>query len=499
MRNIFKGIIISALCGTALCTNVYADKLSNSGPAANPITGHMNIVGEVDGKEAARVATIFILQPNTVLDNTENGIDNNCLYVNSADVDFDGGYEFEFDFNPILSQDSKLPVYIVCGENIYNYTYTYKTWDEIKELFNSIRNKNVVYTQLEEFFDTLGTDFSEYQHTSYQAELVENINSLSGVTDDENGIALIKDCIKNTKEELGLLKDLPNQSNWAEVKSKISEIATYSGLEFLYKNSNSEKVCKELMSLMQNGKVFYSAKELQTEFDNLVKKYPQNSTTQIGGGGGGGGGSSSGGGSSTSVILPITPSAEKPSTGNSDLKFDDLPKSHWAYDAVEYLCKEGYAKGVSERSYEPERNITREEFVKLAVCAFGIYNEDLKADFEDTDANEWYSPYIASAKKDGLVKGISDTTFGVGQYIKRQDMAVILYNGLKKHGYQFSGEQVQFDDDESVEDYAKTAVSALAAEKIINGMGNGCFSPNENATRAQAAQMIYALLGRNNV
>lgn len=130
----------------------------------------------------------------------------------------------------------------------------------------------------------------------------------------------------------------------------------------------------------------------------------------------------------------------------------------------------------------------------MAVSAFGIYNAELVSDFEDTDKNEWYSPYIASAKKDGLVNGVSETEFGLGNNIKRQDMAVIIYNGLKKKGYNFSNKQVSFEDEDTIDDYAKTAVSALAASGIINGMDNGCFKPHDNATRAQAAQMIYTML-----
>ncbi len=489
MRKIFIGIITTVLCSTAICSSAYADSLSNSGKAANPITGRMNIVGEVDGEQAARVATIFILKPNTSLTNTNNSLYDNCLYVNTTDVDFDGSYEFEFDFNPVLSDDTKLPIYIVCGDKIYDYTYSYKSWDQIKNLFISIRNKNAVYTQLEEYFDTFGTDFSEYQHQKYQDELMKNINNLSNITDDINGINSVKECIEDTKSGLALLKDLQSQNNWAGIKSKITEIETSSGLEFSYMNSDPEGVCTALLRLVQGGKVFYTAKELQTEFNRLVPLYPKRTNVQ------------GGGGTPPSVHVSLQTGSQGGGGGIvvNSVSFDDLPTSHWAYNAVDYLFKAGLVNGVSDKKYEPERNITREEFVKLAVCAFGIYNSELKADFEDTDADEWYSPYIASAKKEGLVSGISDTEFGIGRNITRQDMAVIIYNGLNKKGHTFKDNKVQFDDDASVDEYAKAAVSALAAEQIISGMGNGCFNPKDNATRAQAAQMIYALLWRNNV
>ncbi len=490
MRKLIKKIMISVFCITAFCGSAYADKMSNSGTAANPITGHMNIIGAVNGEEGARTATIFILKPNSKLENTNNSLYDNCLYVNTADVEFDGSYEFDFDFNPQIDDGSILPVYIVCGDTTYSYEYCYTSWVKIKELFDSIRRSTAQYTQFEKCFDTLGIDFSEYGDEKYKSELIKRVNKLTDITDDENGIALLKKCVSNIKEEFTLLSELPRQSNWADVKNKIAELETYSGIDFSYKNSDSEKVCKALIEQMKRGRVFYTADELKTEFDELVKNNPQSTLTPSTPGGGGGG----------SVRSSVNQYVENPNTEfedgklTSNLSFDDLTKNHWAYGAVEYLYKKGFVRGVSDKSYEPERNIKREEFVKMAVSAFGIYNAELISDFEDTDKNEWYSPYIASAKKDGLVNGVSETEFGLGNNIKRQDMAVIIYNGLKKKGYNFSNKQVSFEDEDTIDDYAKTAVSALAASGIINGMDNGCFKPHDNATRAQAAQMIYTML-----
>ena len=51
-----------------------------------------------------------------------------------------------------------------------------------------------------------------------------------------------------------------------------------------------------------------------------------------------------------------------------------------------------------------------------------------------------------------------------------------------------------FSDASEISEYAKDAVSKLAAKKIINGMGNGTFSPKATLTRAQAAVLIYSAL-----
>lgn len=55
-------------------------------------------------------------------------------------------------------------------------------------------------------------------------------------------------------------------------------------------------------------------------------------------------------------------------------------------------------------------------------------------------------------------------------------------------------EAITFADDASIADYAKEAVSTLQAAGIINGVSDTEFAPVSNATRAQAAQILYSFL-----
>ena len=57
----------------------------------------------------------------------------------------------------------------------------------------------------------------------------------------------------------------------------------------------------------------------------------------------------------------------------------------------------------------------------------------------------------------------------------------------------FTQEKVFADNDE-ISDYAREAVSALAGSGIIDGVGDNTFAPNQTATRAQTAKLIWKLL-----
>lgn len=199
----------------------------------------------------------------------------------------------------------------------------------------------------------------------------------------------------------------------------------------------------------------------------------------------GGGGSGSFGGTSTPTV---------PQTSSS---FTDLSGSDWAKDAIEVLYQKGIVSGVGEGSFEPTRNIKREEFVKIVLSAFGLFDSNYTAaDFDDIDSDSWAYPYICKAYQLGIISGVGGKSFGMGSYITRQDMAVIISRAAAAAGKTLEKvkDASEFADDGNISSYAKDAVGELVGAGIINGFEDGSFRPNDNATRAQSAVMIYNVI-----
>ena len=75
-------------------------------------------------------------------------------------------------------------------------------------------------------------------------------------------------------------------------------------------------------------------------------------------------------------------------------------------------------------------------------------------------------------------------------------MAVLLYNAYIKSGHELAvpEEGAGFADADTIKAYAVPSVNAMYAAGVINGMEDGRFAPEEFATRAQAAKMIYSLI-----
>lgn len=250
----------------------------------------------------------------------------------------------------------------------------------------------------------------------------------------------------------------------------------------------STTACKALMgNSYKNGKTF------KEEYDK------NKSSSSGGGGGGGGGGSSSGGGSkeeSTSSVVKLE-TVEKTELVPVTKEFNDIDNYEWATESILGLADKGIINGVSENKFAPSRNVMREEFAKIIVGALDMTEYEYGGNiFADANAGEWFTPYINIAADLGVANGVGGGRFGVGVNISRQDMAVMIYNALLYRGVNMVSGELHFADSNEIAPYAKTAVSALYNMGAINGVSETSFAPNNYATRAEAAKMVYRVLGQ---
>ncbi|MBE7019858.1 MAG: hypothetical protein E7411_00285 [Ruminococcaceae bacterium] len=181
-------------------------------------------------------------------------------------------------------------------------------------------------------------------------------------------------------------------------------------------------------------------------------------------------------------IVPVIPSA-------SAKEFKDLSGFDWAKDAINNLASKGIVNGVSDSSFNPGGEVKREEFVKMIDTLYTANAE--VSEFTDVNQNEWYAPFINKSVSAGIVKGMSDTVFGLGKGVTREDMAVMILRALKLEA-NTSGDA--FSDDSEISSYAKEAVYILRSKGIISGTGNGNFEPKRIMTRAEAAVLINNIL-----
>ncbi len=110
--------------------------------------------------------------------------------------------------------------------------------------------------------------------------------------------------------------------------------------------------------------------------------------------------------------------------------FDDVDETAWYSDAVYTLAD----LGIIDRNglFEPDRNITRAEFVDMAA-RFARRAETDGISFLDVSEDDWFYESVMTAVGYGWIKGYPDGTFRPEASLTRAEAAVIVNNMLARN------------------------------------------------------------------
>lgn len=218
-------------------------------------------------------------------------------------------------------------------------------------------------------------------------------------------------------------------------------------------------------------------------------------------------------GASISTNVPAADSSQKPSAPakpdqpktddptepsnpgeNAGQTFLDVPKSFWGYESIERAAQLGYVNGVGGGKFEPNRQLTRAEFVTMLHRMAGKPTASTAAAFTDVSQNAWYRDAVNWAAEKGYVKGTDANTFSPDGKITRQEVVTILF---RYSGSQSGAETMftatydsQFTDSGAIAPWAKTAMYWAIYNGVVNGTSPTTVSPTATATRAEVAAIF---------
>ena len=205
-------------------------------------------------------------------------------------------------------------------------------------------------------------------------------------------------------------------------------------------------------------------------------------------------------------------------------KFTDI-SGHWSAKDIESAQKSGFVSGRGNGKFEPDADVTRAEFLKMAMNASGIPGHGYRAGecLEAVDSN-WYCFYLQSALDKGLIpsqmtvstaektartlaSATADTpavTANITSYmcgfkanlpITREEMTVVAVNCLT-YAMKKADKELDVTDDKAVVDYTGVnpaytdAVKTAYSYGLVKGMEEGEFRPKDKLTRAQAVAIV---------
>ncbi len=175
--------------------------------------------------------------------------------------------------------------------------------------------------------------------------------------------------------------------------------------------------------------------------------------------------------------------------------FADMFKTPWAAEAVEALASKGIINGVSAQSFHPGASITRADFAKLIVAAFGFKAPISSAgSFADVGEDDYYHEAVVIAAGLGIVRGKGDGKFYPEENVTRQDMFVMMARALERAGKKLpQSATAEYADASAIAGYAREAAAFLTEQGLLQGGGDGMLHPANESTRAEAAVLLYRL------
>lgn len=168
------------------------------------------------------------------------------------------------------------------------------------------------------------------------------------------------------------------------------------------------------------------------------------------------------------------------------LPFKDVSKDSWSYSSILFAYQEGLISGVTATKFEPLSNMKRCDLAlmlyrmkKSPAVSGAVPFTDLKQDY--------YKNAVTWAYQNGIISGISATTFGPGKNVTREQLITMLYRlaGQPETRGSLSG----FSDAGKVCGYARNAMCWGVETKILQG-DNGKIDPQGHASRQQVAAFL---------
>ena len=182
--------------------------------------------------------------------------------------------------------------------------------------------------------------------------------------------------------------------------------------------------------------------------------------------------------------------------------FNDMDKTHWAYNYVNQLEKDGVVVGYPDGNYRPEQFVTRAEFATMVVKALkqGNYQVREVTNFSDVDTGFWGYDNIQRAVYLDVMKGLPNGTFLPQSHVSKAQAIAIVISSLKTDDMTESEAKSvlnnSYSDVKNVESWALIpAGKAKNMGLIVDVPGfNGKLGLNENATRAELAAYLSNMI-----
>lgn len=175
------------------------------------------------------------------------------------------------------------------------------------------------------------------------------------------------------------------------------------------------------------------------------------------------------------------------------LPFTDVDLTDYYGDALVWSYVNGVVAGTTETTFSPSEEVTRAQIVAFLYRLAGSPASGTQVPFTDVSAEAYYAQALAWAVEQKIAYGVSATAFEPDRAVTREEFVSFLYRYAQLQG-DISGEPADlsgFQDAASVSAWAKNAVAWAVRQGIAVGVETDVLAPQGTGTRAQAITFLY--------
>ena len=176
--------------------------------------------------------------------------------------------------------------------------------------------------------------------------------------------------------------------------------------------------------------------------------------------------------------------------------FADVNAGDWFYRDVLFSYEKGLMSGMDAAAFAPYANTTRAQIAVIFYRMEGspaVEGENSFTDVVRGSGTAWFYDAVTWAQQNGIMGGYGNSSFAPNDPITREQLAAIFYRYAQYKGYDTTqgGMAIrEFDDYESISDYAMGAMAWAVNTGLVKGDSNLLY-PNGTATRAEIAAMLH--------
>ena len=187
-------------------------------------------------------------------------------------------------------------------------------------------------------------------------------------------------------------------------------------------------------------------------------------------------------------IIKVLPTEDaQPDPAPSGLPFKDVQSGQWFYDAVKYCYDNGLMDGMTEDTFVPLGSTTRAQFATVLWRLAEKPAPKSANPFSDCQSH-WAKDAISWAYENKIVDGMTETTFAPNDNVTREQMVAMLYRYCSSPAV--TGDLSAYKDAASVSGYAVDAFIWATQNGIVTGRTADTLVPKGQATRAELATIL---------